>query len=350
MKGLILSAGRGSRLRPITFTRTKQLIPVANKPILFYAIEALRDAGIDDIGIVVAKNGEEVKEAVADGSSFSVKVEYIIQEAPLGIAHAVSIARPFLGESPFVLYLGDNILKGGIKRYVKEFEKGGNRIFLSEVPNPSLFGVAEIREGRVISLVEKPRTPPSNLALVGIYMFRKEIFDAIRELTPSKRGEYEITEAIQILIDRGFQVDFDIVSGWWKDTGGLSDLLEANRLILQDIEGEVNGKIYDSHISEKVVIGKGAEVIRSRIEPFVIIDEGSRIHDSFIGSFTSISKNCIVEGSHIEDSIIMDSCSIKNTGRIEGSLLGKNVEINIERRDFESLKLFLGDNSKIGRL
>ena len=236
MKGLILSGGKGTRLRPLTFTQAKQLVPVANKPVLFYGIEALVEAGVKDIGIVVGDTGAEIRAAAGDGSQWGpgVRITYIEQDQPRGLAHAVLIAEPFLGEEPFVMYLGDNILKSGIASLVEEFRKGkpNSLILLTPVPNPEIFGVAELAEGKVVRLVEKPKKPASNLALVGVYLFDKNIFPAVKAIKPSWRNELEITDAIQYLVDKGFVVQPHLVSGWWKDTGKLEDILEANRLIL----------------------------------------------------------------------------------------------------------------------
>ncbi len=354
MKGLILSGGKGTRLRPITFTRAKQLLPVANKPILFYGIEAIRDAGIRDIGIVIGDTGDEIREAVGDGSRWGVRVTYIPQEAPLGLAHAVKIAEPFLGKSSFVMYLGDNLILGGIRDLVSEFERGRPhcQILLARVLNPSQFGVAELRDGRVISLVEKPREPRSDLALVGVYMFDSRIFEAVGAIRPSARGELEIADAIQYLIDRGDDVHPHMVNGWWKDTGRLEDILEANRMVLDALESRVEGEVDDaSHIDFKVVIEKGARVERSTIRGPAIIGEGAHIVNSYIGSFTSVARDVVIKDSEIDHSIVLDGSRIVDIPRrIEGSLIGRNVEVTRSHLKPKAYRFMLGDNSQVGVL
>lgn len=352
LKGLILSGGEGTRLRPITHTSAKQLVPVANKPILFYGLEALRDAGLRDIGIIVGDTEEEIREAVGDGSRWGVRITYIRQEAPLGLAHAVLTAADFLGDTPFVMYLGDNLIKEGITAFVEEFrsKEVDALILLAHVVDPQRFGVARLEGSRVVELVEKPKDPPSDLALVGAYMFRPVILEAARAIKPSWRNELEITDAIQHLINHGYRVEAHIIKGWWKDTGRLEDLLEANRMVLEDLEprcdGEVDG---ESRVLGRVVVEEGAEIIRSTLRGPSIIGRGSRIVDSYIGPFTSIYYEVTVEGSELEHSIIMENSVIRNIpGRIEDSLIGKNVEIT---RSFDLPKTFrfmLGDNSKVG--
>jgi glucose-1-phosphate thymidylyltransferase len=352
LKGLILSGGEGTRLRPITHTSAKQLVPVANKPILFYGLEALRDAGLRDVGIIVGDTEEEIREAVGDGSRWGMRVTYIRQEAPLGLAHAVLTAADFLSDTPFVMYLGDNLIKEGITAFVDEFrnKEVDALILLARVPDPQRFGVARLEGNRVVELVEKPKEPPSDLALVGAYMFRPVILEAARAIRPSWRNELEITDAIQHLIDNGYRVEAHVIKGWWKDTGRLEDLLEANCMVLEDLEprcdGEVDG---ESRILGRVVVEEGAEVIRSTLRGPSIIGRGSRIVDSYIGPFTSIYYDVVVEGSELEHSIIMENSVIRNIpGRIEESLIGKNVEI---ARSFDRPKTYrfmLGDNSRVG--
>ncbi len=352
MKGLILSGGHGTRLRPITHTQAKQLIPVANKPVLFYGIEALSSAGIKDIGIVVGNTKNEIMEAVGDGSYWDVKVTYIYQPEPLGLAHAVLISENFIKDEPFVMYLGDNILKSGIKKFVEEFnsEKPNSLILLSEVKNPEQFGVAEIEDGKVVRLVEKPKVPPSNLALVGVYIFDKNIFTAVKNIKPSWRNELEITDAIQFLVDNGFRVLPHIVKGWWKDTGKLDDILEANRLILEDIETLIESPIEEGNkIEGRVRIGKNCRIKDSYIRGPAIIGEGCHLIDSYIGPFTSIESGCFIQKVEIENSIILSGTLIDQiNGRIERSLIGRNCRI---RRDFlkpRGYRLMLGENSEIG--
>ncbi len=352
MKALILSGGKGTRLRPITHTGAKQLIPVANKPILFYAIEAIRDAGIKDIGIIVGETADEVKNAVSDGRRFGVKITYIKQDEPLGLAHAVLIARDFLKDDPFVMYLGDNLIKSGITNLVEQFkqESPNSQILLAHVKNPNQFGVAELKDSKVVRLEEKPKKPKSDLALVGVYMFDKNIHTAVRSIKPSKRGELEITDAIQWLIDNKFKVLPHIVTGWWKDTGKLEDMLEANRMMLDICEMDIKGSVdKQSRVEFKVVIEKGATVRNSTIRGPAIIGSGAKIINSYIGPFTSISSGTQVINSEIEHSIILENCRIEDVGiKIEDSLVGRDVEVKKLNERPKVYRLLLGDNSRVG--
>lgn len=331
MKGLILSGGKGTRLRPLTFTQAKQLVPVANKPVLFYGIEALQEAGIKEIGIVVGDTRDEIKAAVGDGSRWGIRVTYIKQEAPLGLAHAVKISEGFLRNDPFVMYLGDNILKSGIKSLVEEFDqkKPNSLILLTEVPHPERFGVAELKNGRIVNLVEKPKKPISNLALVGVYMFDSHIFTAVNAIKPSWRNELEITDAIQYLVEQGLEVHPHLVTGWWKDTGKIEDMLEANRLILESIEEKIEGAVdKKSRTSGPVILEKGAQVKNSIIRGPTIIGKGTEIIESYIGPFTAIQQNCRISNTEIENSIVLEESEIKDIGsRIDESLIGRNVKI-----------------------
>ena len=351
MKGLILSGGAGTRLRPLTHTRAKQLMPVANKPILFYGIEAIRQAGITDIGIIVGDTAGEIRAAVGDGSRWDAKITYIPQEAPLGLAHAVLTAEPFLADDPFVMYLGDNILANGIAGLVAEFrqEQPTAQILLAHVPHPEQFGVAELEDGRVTRLQEKPSTPRSDLALVGVYMFRASVFEAARAIRPSDRNELEITDAIQYLIDKDYTVRPHIVDGWWKDTGRLDDILEANRLVLDALDPRVDGRVdADSRVEGKVVIEKGAEIIASVIRGPAIIGSGSRIERSYIGPFTSVQDNVHVRASEVEHSIILSESVILELGsRMEDSLVGHNVRIERSQSKPAAHRFMLGDNSQV---
>lgn len=351
MKGLILSGGRGTRLRPITFTSAKQLVPVANKPILFYAIETIRNAGITDIGIIVGDTKEEVRGAVGDGSRFGVKTTYIEQEAPLGLAHAVKIAQDFIGDDSFVMFLGDNLIKDGINALVEEFdtEKPNCQILLAEVENPHQFGIAELEDGRVKRLVEKPQDPPSNLALVGVYMFDKNIFEAVNAIKPSWRDELEITDAIQYLVDKGYQVQPHVITGWWKDTGKLEDMLEANRIMLEGIETRIDGLVDErTKIHGKVIIEEGAKIHNSTIRGPAIIGKNSKVLHSYVGPFTSIHDNVTITESEVEHSIILAECIIESIGsRIEDSLLGRNVTIHRSERKPRAYRLMVGDNSEV---
>lgn len=352
MKGLILSGGKGTRLRPLTFTQAKQLVPVANKPVLFYGIESLKEAGIEDIGIVVGDTKDEIKEAAGDGSRWGLRITYIEQEAPLGLAHAVKISEGFLGDESFVMYLGDNILKSGIKSLVKEFKekKPNSLILLTEVPDPRLFGVAELKDGKVVRLVEKPKKPMSNLALVGVYMFDFHVFEAINAIKPSWRNELEITDSIQYLVDHGYKVHPHLVSGWWKDTGKIEDILEANRLILESIVGKIQGKVDEaSKINGQVIIEEGVVVQNSIIRGPAIIGPETEIIDSYIGPFTAIQERCRIIKTEIEHSIVLEGSEIRDVGgRIDQSLIGRDVKIYKCPPKPSAYRLIVGDKSEIG--
>ncbi len=352
MKGLILSGGKGTRLRPLTFTQAKQLVPVANKPVLFYGIEALQEAGIKDIGIVVGDTKDEIKEAAGDGSRWGLRITYIEQEAPLGLAHAVKVSEDFLRDEPFVMYLGDNILKSGIKSLVEEFKekKPNSLILLTEVPDPRLFGVAELKEGKVVRLVEKPKKPMSNLALVGVYMFDFHVFEAVNAIKPSWRDELEITDAIQYLVDKGYDVHPHLVSGWWKDTGKIEDILEANRLILESIVGKIQGKVDEaSKINGPVIIEEGVVVQNSIIRGPAIIGAETEIVNSYIGPSTAIQERCKIIQTEIEHSIVLEGSEIRDVGsRIDESLIGRDVKIYKCPPKPSVYRLIVGDKSEIG--
>ena len=353
MKGLILSGGKGTRLRPITHTSAKQLVPVANKPVLFYGIEAMAAAGIEEIGIIIApETGDEIREAAGDGSRFGVSIEYIVQDEPAGLAHAVLTAEPFLGDSPFVMYLGDNLLQGGIEELVNEFRSGGRDalILLTPVPDPENFGVAELGEGgTIVRLVEKPADPQSDLALVGVYMFTKAIHAAARAIEPSARGELEITDAIQYLVNNGARVEPHIVQGWWKDTGRLEDMLEANRLILGALEPRIDGELIDSHIEGPVVIEAGAKLERATVRGPAIIGSGTTLTDCYVGPYSAIAENCRIERAEIEHSILLSGSVVHDLpGRMESSLLGRNVTVTRDERQPRAHRLMVGDNSTVG--
>jgi glucose-1-phosphate thymidylyltransferase len=366
VKALILAGGAGTRLRPITHTRAKQLVPVANKPILFYGLEAIADAGIKDVGIVVGDTADEVQAAVGDGSSWGLTVTYIPQAAPLGLAHAVLIAKDFLGADDFVMYLGDNLLKQSLKDFVERFESDRERamspqlgaegqaapcaqILLKAVPDPHSFGVAELDpDGSVIRLLEKPAHPPSNLALVGVYLFDARVHDAVAAIAPSERGELEITDAIQWLVDQGFRVRTEILDGWWIDTGKLTPLLEANRLILETLERRIDGDVdAESEVDGRVVLEAGARVVRSRIRGPVAIGAGTVLTDTFVGPFSAIGRRCVIEASEIEHSVILDDSSVIGVGRLEDSLLGHHVEVTKSDRRPRATRLMVGDHSQI---
>jgi glucose-1-phosphate thymidylyltransferase len=352
MKALILSGGKGTRLRPITHTGAKQLVPVANKPILFYAIEAVKNAGITDIGIVVGDTHEEIRAAVGSGAQWGVKVTYIKQDAPSGLAHAVKISEPFLKDDQFVMFLGDNLIKDGITPLVQEYSASdsNSQILLAHVPNPQEFGVAMLENGRAVKLIEKPKDPPSDLALVGVYMFDKHIFEAVNSIKPSPRGELEITDAIQYLIDHGYRVDSHIIGGWWKDTGKLEDMLEANRIILDGLQPEMNGQADTaSQIAGRVSVGRGTKIINSSLRGPAIIGDDCVVEDAFVGPYTSINDRVTIRASEVEHSIILEDCRIIDIGsRLEDSLIGKNVTIEKDSGKPRAYRMMLGDNSAVG--
>ena len=352
LKGLILSGGKGTRLRPITHTSAKQLVPVANKPVLFYGIEAMAEAGIREVGIIVApETGAEIREVVGDGKRFGVEITYIDQHAPLGLAHAVLTAEEFLGDSPFVMYLGDNLLRDGIKELVDTFrsEEPDALILLTPVPDPEHYGVAELEDGRVSRLVEKPAQPETDLALVGVYMFTPQVFEAARAIEPSGRGELEITDAIQHLVDGGLRVDPHIVHGWWKDTGQVQDMLEANRLILDDLEERLDGELdEESSIEGRVAIEEGARLERSTVRGPAIIGRGAVIRDAYIGPYTAIGEDVKIDGAELEHSIVLAGSEINELEyRIEASLIGRNVRIGKGPALPKAYRFVVGDNAEI---
>jgi glucose-1-phosphate thymidylyltransferase len=351
LKGLILSGGKGTRLRPITYTSAKQLVPVANKPVLFYGIEAMAKAGIEEVGIIIApETGEEVRAAAGDGSRFGVRITYIPQDAPLGLAHAVLTAEPFLGQSPFVVYLGDNLLQGGIDDLVSAFRSNAPDalILLTPVPDPEQYGVAELDGETVVRLVEKPSEPKTNLALVGVYMFTGCVHDAARAIKPSGRGELEITDAIQHLVDQGRRVEPHVVRGWWKDTGRLEDMLAANRLVLDTIERQIDGELIDSQVDGRVVIERGARLERSSVRGPAIIGAGAQLTNCYVGPYTAVGEGCAIDSAEVEHSILLAGSSVRDLGgRMESSLLGRNVRIGREDRQPRAYRFLVGDNSEI---
>jgi glucose-1-phosphate thymidylyltransferase len=351
MKALVLAGGAGTRLRPITHTSAKQLVPVANKPVLFYGLEAISDADITDVGIVVGDTAPEIQAAVGNGSDFGLNVTYIRQEAPLGLAHAVLVSRDYLGDDDFVMYLGDNFIVGGITPLVDEFRsrRPDAQILLTTVPNPRSFGVAELDDdGLLIGLEEKPDEPKSDLALVGVYMFTPAIHEAVRQLTPSWRGELEITHAIQWLIDAGRKVSSTVISGYWKDTGNVTDMLEVNRLVLESVEPDVRGSVdASSELIGRVLIEAGAQVRGSRIVGPVMIGAETQVIDSYIGPFTSVAQECTIVDSEIEYSIVLRRSSIQGVRRIEASLIGHEVEVTPAPKVPKAHRLVLGDHSRV---
>jgi glucose-1-phosphate thymidylyltransferase len=327
---------------------------VANKPVLFYGIEAMASAGIAEVGIIIApETGDEIRAAAGDGERFGVKITYIVQDQPAGLAHAVLTAEPFLGVSPFVMYLGDNLLQGGIEDLVQAFRSGepDALILLTPVPDPEQYGVAELRDGSVVRLVEKPPEPQTNLALVGVYMFTDCVHGAARAIEPSARGELEITDAIQHLVDDGMRVEPHVVKGWWKDTGRLEDLLAANRLVLETIEGRVEGELEESQVDGRVVIEPGAQLLRSTVRGPAIIGARARLTDCYIGPYTAVGEGCVIENAEIEHSILLAGSAVRNlAGRMESSLLGRNVKIGRDHRQPRAYRFLVGDNSEIGIL
>ena len=350
MKALVLAGGSGSRLRPITHTYAKQLLPVANKPVLFYGLEAIRDAGITDVGIVVGDTAPAIQEAVGDGSAFGLSVTYLRQDAPRGLAHAVIVARDFLGGDDFVMYLGDNFIVGGITPLVEEFRSSrpDAQIMLTSVPDPRQFGVAELdTAGEVVGLEEKPQRPKSDLALVGVYIFTPAVHEAVSQLAPSWRGELEITEAIQWLIDQGRKVRSTTITGYWKDTGNVADMLEVNRMVLETTDPQVHGTVEASELIGRVVVEAGAEVSGSRIVGPAIIGTGTRVSGSYVGPFTSVAQDCTITDSEIEYSIVLRGALIQGVRRIEASLIGHDVEVTPSPNVPRAHRLILGDHSKV---
>ena len=354
LKGLILSGGKGTRLRPITHTSAKQLVPVANKPVLFYGIESLVAAGVAEIGIIIApETGGEIRAAAGDGSRFGASITYIEQDAPSGLAHAVLTAEPFLHDAPFVMYLGDNLLRDGITDLVDQFraEQPDAMILLTSVDDPENYGVAELDGDKVARLVEKPKEPQSDLALVGVYMFTPAIFDAARSIEPSWRDELEITDAIQWLIDHGMRVDPHTVRGWWKDTGQVQDMLDANRLILDDLAERVEGELVDSRVEGRVVIEPGVVLERATVRGPAIIGAGSRIVDAYIGPYSAIGEEVHIERAEIEYSIVLSGSSVRDLeGRVEASLIGRNVAIARSPTLPKAYRFVVGDNAEIAIL
>src|SRR3954468_11112162 len=351
LKGLILSGGKGTRLRPITHTSAKQLVPVANKPVLFYGIEAMAEAGIDDVGIIIApETGPEIEAAAGDGSRFGVRITYIVQDEPLGLAHAVLTAEAFLGDAPFVMYLGDNLLQGGIRGLVQAFTTNAPDalILLTPVPDPEHFGVAELDGDRVVALAEKPPEPKTNLALVGVYMFMPLIHDAARAIEPSARGELETTAAIQHLVDTGRRVEPHIVQGWWKDTGRLDDMLEANRLILDTIEQRIDGELIDSQVGGRVIGEGGPRLERATVRGPAVIGANAHLVDCYIGPYTAVGEGCHVDRAEIEHSILLANATVHQlNGRLESSLLGRNVKVSRDVGQPKAFRFMVGDNCEI---
>jgi len=353
MKGLVTAGGHGTRLRPITYTQNKHLIPIANKTMLQYAIDYLKDAEIYEIGIIINSNDTSINDVFGNGKGFGVEITYIEQNQPLGLAHVVKISQDFIGDDDFIFYLGDNILVGGVKSFINDFKrmKSNCHLVLSQVSDPNRFGVAEVINDRIVSIQEKPKTPKSDLAVTGIYLYDSNIFEAVNSINPSKRGELEISDAHQFLIENSYDVSYSEITGWWKDTGQPSDLLDANHLVLDNIKARNNGAVDSlSKITGEVSISKNCQVINSIIKGPAIIGNNTIIMDSYIGPFSSIGENCIIKNTKIESSIIMEECELENVDRkIKYSLLGKNVKIISSSYDNNNnnARFLLGDQSYI---
>jgi glucose-1-phosphate thymidylyltransferase len=348
MRALVLSGGEGSRLRPLTHTNAKQLIPVAGTPILFRAIASIADAGITEVAIVVGATGDEVRAAVGDGSRWGVRVTYVEQDAPLGLAHAVLAAADFVRGEPFLMYLGDNILVEGVARFVRDFEthRPDAQILLTHVEEPEHFGVAIVEGDRVTRLVEKPREFVSDVALVGVYLFGDAILEACASLEPSWRGELEITEAIQWLIDEGRAVRATMVDGWWKDTGRPEDLLEANRVLLAATPARVDGTIDAStSVEGAVVVETGASVSGGRLVGPVYVGRDCIVRDAVLGPDVSLEPGCEVVASRVSDSILMSGCSVRGVDGLTGSILGRNVQVR--HASSGGHRLVVGDQSVV---
>jgi len=353
MKALILAGGKGTRLKPLTNTLSKQLIPVANKPILYYVLEQVVEAEIRDIGIIISpETGQGIKETVGDGSRWNAQITYILQSEPLGLAHAVKTARDFLGNSPFLMFLGDNLIQGGVRSFVKEFttNKVDALVLLKEVPDPRLFGVAELNEkGEITRIVEKPREPKTNLAVPGVYLFTRDVHQAIDRIKPSRRGELEITDTIQQLIDSGKKVCSHILTGWWLDTGKKDDLLEANRIVLdeftkRDLRGEIDA---GSRVAGRVEVGEGTSIGNSIVRGPVSIGQRCQVRNSFIGPFTSIGASTVIEHSSIEHSVILENCHISGIERLADSVIGRSTEVMKGGQNLKAVRLFVGDDAKV---
>jgi glucose-1-phosphate thymidylyltransferase len=351
VKALIASGGRGTRLRPITHTQNKHLIPIANKPILHYAIEAAASAGVKEIAIVVNADSDEVPRAIGDGSRWNVAITYLPQTSPGGLAQVVGLAEQFMGKERFIFYLGDNMVVGGVRRFIEEFQGSDCNCFLTlaRVHDPERFGVPEIVNGKIVSVEEKPRHPKSSYAVAGIYLYDHHIFEAVKAIRPSARGELEISDAHQYMIDKGYRVGYSEITGWWKDTGKPTDLLEANRLVLDNIapvnKGEVDSR---SAVAGKVIVEKGARILNSVVRGPAIIGEHCVIEDSFIGPFSSIGNNTTIRGSEVEYSIILRDCKVVNVGiRLEGCILGNDVEVVEATGKPRVHRFMIGDQSRV---
>ncbi len=352
MKALVLAGGKGTRLRPLTYTMAKQLVPVANKPVLFYVMQHLHEAGIKEVGVIISpETGNQIKEALSK-NPWGLELTFILQNHPLGLAHAVKIAEDYLKECPFVMYLGDNLISYGIREFIEKFNtsQADALLLLKEVEDPRMFGVAQVdSDGRVVRLVEKPKVPPSNLALVGVYIFSHAIYKAISEIKPSLRGELEITDAIQNLLDNGYAVESSILKGWWLDAGKKDDLLESNRLVLDELVGRrIEGSVDDkSRVLGRVVLEKGAKIFNSEVRGPAVVARGTVIENSFVGPYTSIGEHCAISSSVIEHSVVLDGVKLDGVERILDSVLGRNAKVQCFPENHRTLRLIIGDDAEV---
>lgn len=349
MKGLVLAGGTGTRLRPFTYSMPKQLIPIANKPVLVYCLENIRDLGITEVGIIVGENGWQVEKAVGDGTDLGLRIRYIRQEAPLGLAHGVAIAEEFLADDDFLMYLGDNILVGGLADAARDFRarRPDAKIIVTKADDPQLYGVAEVdSDGWVLSLAEKPAYPRSDLAMTGVYFFTPAIHEAVRRIRPSSRGELEITDAIQDLVTRGRAVAAEVYTGYWKDAGSVDALLECNRVILNDASPDIRGSVDpQSVLTGPVVVGPGAEVVRSRLDGPLVVGADSVIRDSRLGPHTSVGRGCLIADSTIAESIILDQARVEGIDRIRDSVIGRRAHVLAARN--AGHRLLVGDQARL---
>ncbi|RKE21279.1 glucose-1-phosphate thymidylyltransferase [Streptomyces sp. TLI_171] len=351
MKALVLSGGSGTRLRPFTYSMPKQLIPIANRPVLEHVLQNIREIGVTEIGVIVGDRRPAIEAVLGDGSRLGVQITYIDQEQPLGLAHCVSLAREFLGEDDFVMYLGDNMLPGGVVAIAEDFRdrRPAAQVVVYKVADPRAFGVAEVAaDGTVLRLVEKPQQPRTDLALIGVYFFTPAIHKAVAEIEPSARGELEITDAIQWLVSAGEQVGASEYHGYWKDTGRVEDILDCNRELLNGLVGSVQGEVdADSVLIGNVLIEPGARVVRSRIEGPAVVGAGSLIEDSFVGPYASIGKDCVLHSTHVDYSIALDGATVSRVSGVHGSLIGRSAAVTGVHSATRHHRLVVGDHTQV---